>query len=125
VPVGDEDHRVIARTVARAFLGGAEERGDFVAGEVVAEARFAGHAYNLPRLPSPASPRAEPACERPARVKAPALRSRCASSCRPVFSAGTRNITPKALPVVLRRSVPFVSAFGLIAAVRHDGFHSA
>ena len=47
VPVGEQDHRVVARAVARAFLGGAQKRGDFVAGEVIAEARFAGHANNV------------------------------------------------------------------------------
>ena len=56
--VGEKDHRVVARAVA-AFLGGAEEGGDFVAGKVIAEARFAGHANNLPRPPSPSSPRRE------------------------------------------------------------------
>jgi hypothetical protein len=33
--------------VARALLGGAQKGGDFVAGEVIAEARFVGHAYNI------------------------------------------------------------------------------
>jgi len=55
MPVRDEDHRVVARAMA-AFLGGAEEQSDFVAGEVIAESRFAGHANNLPRTPSPSSP---------------------------------------------------------------------
>ena len=98
VPVREQDHRVVARAVARAFLGGAEKRGDFVAGEVVAEAWFGGHANNLPRAPSPSSPRAEqPRCTRVARGQ---LRSHAPLSCQTSFSApATRNITPKALPV--------------------------
>jgi hypothetical protein len=59
MPVGKQDHRVVARAVARALLGSAQKRGDFVAGEVIAEARFAGHANNLPQPPSSSSPRAE------------------------------------------------------------------
>ena len=60
VPVGDKDHRVVARAVALGSLGGAEKGGDFVAGEIVTQALFVGHANNLPRTPSPSSPRGEP-----------------------------------------------------------------
>jgi hypothetical protein len=38
MPVGDEDHRVVARAVAP-LLGGAQELRYFVAGEVGAKAR--------------------------------------------------------------------------------------
>ena len=56
VPVGEQDHRVVARTLAT-LLRAAKECCDFVSGEVIAEAWFAGHAYKLSRTPSPASPR--------------------------------------------------------------------
>jgi hypothetical protein len=46
--------------VALGSLGGAEKGGDFVAGEIVTQALFVGHANNLPRTPSPSSPRGEP-----------------------------------------------------------------
>ena len=49
--VGEQDHRVVARTMT-APLGGGKERGDFVAGEVIAEGRFVGSAYSVARRPS-------------------------------------------------------------------------
>lgn len=60
MPVGEQHHRVVACAVVRTFLGSAEQRSDFVAGEAIAQARFAGHAYNSPRPPSPSSQGAEP-----------------------------------------------------------------
>jgi len=56
MPIREQDHRVVARAMATPF-GGAKKGGDFVAGEVIAEARFVGHVNNIPRPPSPASPR--------------------------------------------------------------------
>ena len=58
--IGDEDHCVVAHAVAGTLLGGAKKGDDFVAGEVVAQAGFAGHERNLPQTPSPSSPRREP-----------------------------------------------------------------
>src|ERR1700687_2878286 len=60
MPVSEQDHRVVARAVARALLSGAEEQRDFVAGEIVAQGLFMGHRNTLPRTPSPSSPRSKP-----------------------------------------------------------------
>jgi hypothetical protein len=42
MPIGDEDHRVVARTVA-AFLGSAQELPHFVVGEIGAKASVGSH----------------------------------------------------------------------------------
>jgi hypothetical protein len=83
--------------VARALPGSAQQQRHFIAGEVVAQALFAGHANNSPQTPSPSSPTSRESVQRvPSARTAP----------RSVFSGGkevggaaTRNITPKALPV--------------------------
>ena len=77
MPVREQDHRVVARPMA-ALLGGAEECCDFVAGEIIAQTRFAGHASNLARPPSPSSPR-----ERSTRVDARRLTARPTRPHRP------------------------------------------
>lgn len=64
MPVREQDHRVVARPMA-ALLGEAEECCDFVAGQIIAQTRVAGHASALARPPSPSSPR-----ERSTRVDA-------------------------------------------------------
>jgi len=58
--VGEENHCVVARAVARPLLRGAQQRRHFVAGEVVAEALFVARANNLPHAPSPSSPLTAP-----------------------------------------------------------------
>ncbi len=69
VPVGDEDHRVVARAVA-AFPGGAKKGGDFVAGEVGAEARCGSHGTRLPQTTSSSRAGAKSACCRLDSVRA-------------------------------------------------------
>ena len=99
MPVRDQDHRVIARAVARTFLGGAKKRGDFVAGEVIAETRFVGHANNLAQPPSPSSPRREPRAEHPAHKKAHRPLAMSLFLQTGFQGVGTGNRTPKGLPV--------------------------
>ena len=93
MPVGEQDHRVVARAVARAFLGGAEERGDFVAGEVIAETRFVGHAIQVTATALPCKSVAARTTDRARQAShhrrassvARSTRRAPASFCRPVF----------------------------------------
>src|SRR3981081_626009 len=95
MPVGDEYHRVVARAMT-AFLGRAEERRDFVVGEVIVEARFAGHANTLSRPPAPSSPLREFRASMSAIQKTPRHRDEPLPANR-FFGITTRNITPKVL----------------------------
>jgi len=94
-----QDHRLVARGLARTFLGSAQKRRYFFSGEVIAEARFAGHANNLPPTPSALSPRRLVRSSVRRTQQSPLSGSRRVPFCMQLFRE-TRNPTRKRLPVL-------------------------